>query len=222
MNVFRSFIIILLLAFVFAVRPAVAKHRISLVDINRATKAEFARLPGISEELAESIIKYRRENDYFDDIEELLEVEGMSREIYDQILPYLIFSPPEAQRADEIITDLETMEEEEEEYFLDLGVDISRLELYRNNPLDINTAAYSQFLELPGIEPEDAEAIIELRKEKQGFESIDELKEVLDEETFEMISPFIAVLDEEEVSELHGDVRVTADVTYPYDDYYFE
>ena len=50
---------------------------LSPLDLNTATAAELAALPGIGEALAERIVAYREANGAFASVEELLEVSGI-------------------------------------------------------------------------------------------------------------------------------------------------
>lgn len=45
-------------------------------------------------------------------------------------------------------------------------------------PVNVNTATIDELTALPGIGEKRAEAILELRKQKGGFKSVDELAEV--------------------------------------------
>ena len=47
------------------------------LDLNAATAEELTALPGIGEELARRIVKYRTENGPFEKIEEIMEVSGI-------------------------------------------------------------------------------------------------------------------------------------------------
>lgn len=58
------------------------------VDINSAAKEEFILLPGIGESLAERIILYREENGPFQSLEELMNVKGIGRKKFEQLVPY--------------------------------------------------------------------------------------------------------------------------------------
>ncbi len=212
--------VILFLTVLICASSAYTARR-GFVDINRADAERLAELPGVSPELAEAIVETREKVNFFRRINDLMEVEGMTGEIFDGISPMLIMTPPGALRADEIIEELEIMEEEEEDYFLELDVDISRLEAYRSSPLDLNTAVYSQLLELPEIDHTLAEAILSLRRQMRGFDTVEDIVEVVGPGRFERIRPFVAVLDETELVRLHGDFRVSAEVIHPYDEYYF-
>ena len=56
------------------------------VDISRAGKEEFMALPGIGEVLATRILSYREETGGFSRIEDLLNVEGIGKKRFEDIL----------------------------------------------------------------------------------------------------------------------------------------
>lgn len=49
------------------------------LDINTASKAQLMDLPGIGEEIAERIIRYRNDNGPFESTDDLLEIEGIGQ-----------------------------------------------------------------------------------------------------------------------------------------------
>lgn len=61
------------------------------ININKATAEEFtANVPLVSPDLAKKIVKYRQDNGDFQTLEELLQVEGFSRDLLRRIKPFLI------------------------------------------------------------------------------------------------------------------------------------
>lgn len=66
------------------------------LDINQATWAEFAVLPGIGEEKARGIVQYRETNGPFADISDLQRVKGIGPKIMDQVRPY-VYSIPDVE-----------------------------------------------------------------------------------------------------------------------------
>jgi competence ComEA-like helix-hairpin-helix protein len=60
------------------------------VNINKATAQEFLQVPLITKELAEKIVKYREKNGDFQVIEELLQVEGFTRDLLRKIKGFLL------------------------------------------------------------------------------------------------------------------------------------
>jgi competence ComEA-like helix-hairpin-helix protein len=60
------------------------------VNINKATVQEFQQVPLITKELAEKIVKYRDKNGDFQVIEELLQVDGFTRDLLRKIKGFLL------------------------------------------------------------------------------------------------------------------------------------
>ncbi len=59
------------------------------INLNKADKTELMKLPGIGVTIADAIIKYREENNGFDDIDQLLNVKGIGKKKLEKIAPYL-------------------------------------------------------------------------------------------------------------------------------------
>lgn len=60
------------------------------IDINRADKEDLIALPGIGEVLAQRILLYREENGDFSAVEELLNVNGIGKKRFEEILDLII------------------------------------------------------------------------------------------------------------------------------------
>lgn len=58
-------------------------------NINTATKEELCMLPGIGENMAESIIKYREENGNFSSVEEIMNVGGIGAKKFEKMRSYI-------------------------------------------------------------------------------------------------------------------------------------
>lgn len=56
-----------------------------LIDINKADKAILMTLPGIGEAKADIIIQYREEHGEFKSIEDLMEIPGIKKGVFDKI-----------------------------------------------------------------------------------------------------------------------------------------
>ena len=59
------------------------------ININTASAEELEQIPGITPKIANSIIQYRREYGKFITLLELVEVDGISRSLYDSIKIYI-------------------------------------------------------------------------------------------------------------------------------------
>ncbi len=62
-----------------------------LINVNTVTAEELTELPGIGIKKAEAIIKYREENGFFKNAEDLLNVSGIGKATLDNIKDLLIF-----------------------------------------------------------------------------------------------------------------------------------
>jgi competence ComEA-like helix-hairpin-helix protein len=61
------------------------------VNINKATEEDLVKnVPLITPELAKKIVKYRKDNGDFQTLEELLQVEGFSRDLLRRIKTFLL------------------------------------------------------------------------------------------------------------------------------------
>lgn len=60
------------------------------VNINKATAEELATVPLITPEIAKNIVKYREDNGDFQQIEELMQVKGVSRDLMNRVKPFLL------------------------------------------------------------------------------------------------------------------------------------
>lgn len=61
----------------------------SRVDINTATKEQLMTLPGIGESKAMLIINYRETNDGFDEVEDIMNIEGIKEGVFNKIKDYI-------------------------------------------------------------------------------------------------------------------------------------
>ncbi len=129
------------------------------LDLNRATLEEIRKLP-ISEELAQAIWWHKEYYRYFDNIYDLREIKGMTQEDIDRLKPLVKIVPvpvedEELQRVNEIYFRIRQWEAEEgaSEALVDQWIDLAK------DPIDINTATYTQIANLQNVSPPDAAAI---------------------------------------------------------------
>ena len=73
----------------FAGTSAVAQEDLSIPRIyfNTASAKRLAKSPGITDALAKEIVTYRIRCGYFKDLEDLLRVPGITKEVYEKINP---------------------------------------------------------------------------------------------------------------------------------------
>ena len=82
------------------------------LDLNKASAEEFAKLKGIGETKAAAIISYREEHGGFGYIEEIMMVEGIGSETFDDIKPHIyVENPVTTAAATETVTETETQPE---------------------------------------------------------------------------------------------------------------
>jgi len=71
-------------------QPVSAEETLSFaVNINTADKEALMTLPGIGEVLADRILEYRRKNDGFQSVTELMLVEGIGEKRMEELLDYI-------------------------------------------------------------------------------------------------------------------------------------
>ena len=70
-----------------ASKPAAAT---TVVNLNTATSAQIATLPGIGDKAAERIIEYREKNGGFKKIEELMNVKGIGEKSFLKLKPLVV------------------------------------------------------------------------------------------------------------------------------------
>jgi hypothetical protein len=67
--------------------------KVDPIPINKARKEDLIQIPWIDDLLADRIIEFRKSRGRFKSVEELLEVEGMSRRVHIAIIPFLKVEP---------------------------------------------------------------------------------------------------------------------------------
>lgn len=65
------------------------KKKMHTIDINSATEADWASMPGIGDVLSKRIIKFRKYKKGFQAIDDVSQTYGLSSETYQKIKPYL-------------------------------------------------------------------------------------------------------------------------------------
>jgi competence ComEA-like helix-hairpin-helix protein len=79
------------------------------LDLNTATAAEFAQLPGIGAATAKAIVQFRQKSGPFERVNDLLAIRGISARKLEQIRPYVTVSTsaphkPSSSRESQIVS----------------------------------------------------------------------------------------------------------------------
>ena len=140
------------------------------VNLNTVDFGTLSHVRGVGISLAHNIIDYREAVGGFSSVSELMNVNGIDKELYDSIKEYFYIG----------------------DYDLSSD-DAPTLPVYAK--ININTATVRELMRLDGIGEQLARAIVEYRSEKGDFVSINEIKEVsgISEKLFKSISGFITV-----------------------------
>jgi competence protein ComEA len=80
------------------VPPPAATSQVELVNINTASAAELAMLPGIGPKTAELIVQYRQKAGAFKKIEEIMNVRGVGEKSFLRIRALIAVAPPKTER----------------------------------------------------------------------------------------------------------------------------
>jgi len=67
------------------------------LDLNTATAAQLAQVPGIGAATARAIVQFRQKSGPFERVEDLLAIRGISARKLEQIRPYVTVSKPAAK-----------------------------------------------------------------------------------------------------------------------------
>lgn len=140
------------------------------ININLAAKEEFELLQNIGSATASNIVRYREENGEFNNIEELMLVDGIGQAAFEEISPYIYVESPFYPEDDEetIYDDTENIDESTEQ----INEEAVSEPVY---PVNINTAAEDELLLLPYFNETVADEVIQFREKAGGFVNINEL-----------------------------------------------
>lgn len=172
------------------------------LDINTAAADELMQLPGIGDVLSGMIVAYREEHGGFRNTEEIMQVSGIGEGIFSAISPYIYVADPvyEDYEPPDIDISGDTPDIQDEPEIIQETVpedsgEQMQLTLEDAAPININTADTETLMLLPYVSHEEAEAIIRLREEINGFR-----------DPYELL--FVEELDRQQVAEITEYVTV--------------
>lgn len=160
-----------------AVTEAITEKEVPLhININTADSSELIKLEGIGEVRAEAIIEFRNLHGEFRNIEEIMLVDGIGQGIFDEICSYIYVENPVYEIVTEppAVTEAETTEITEITENVTENVTENKV-LANGEKLDINTATFEEFMQIPCMTEEHAELIIAQRSVIGGYSHVYEL-----------------------------------------------
>lgn len=168
------------------------------MNLNTATAEELQALPGIGEVLAQRIVAYREEIGGFQNLEQLLEVNGIGTVKYAGIVP-MLYLPEETPDEEEPLQPEEIPEEPPAaDMPEEAATDAAESPEPVSFPIDLNTATREELMRIPEMTETLADAILTLRQEIRYFSSPYELlyAEGMTDQRFEKLRDFVTVLPE--------------------------
>ncbi len=146
------------------------------LDLNRASLEEVMQLP-ISEDLARRIIDHRDYVRYYDNVFQLMEIEGMTPEIFAQLKPLVATMPP--PELDASIARLSASYRQVQRYLGQEGSNEGLVDEYLDklrNPENINHMDLYDLMSYQMVSPVDATNILKARERLGAFESTRQLR----------------------------------------------
>lgn len=129
-----------------------AQYEVAVIEINTASAADFAQLPGIGTVLSERIVKFREAKKGFTSIEDIAKVYGIEATVFEKIKPYLKLEVgPQSQTLTQSAV------------FPPKPDTIYKKKVLTTESIDINTASQEALQTLPGVGEKLALKIIEMR-----------------------------------------------------------
>ena len=160
-----------------AAQPAETSYSIdNQLDLNNAEFEEILRLP-IGRDVAEAIYERIQYGGPLDDLFELREVDGVSQEVLLALKPLVYISPfseksERESRLENLYYDLDNWSGQEgtNQALVDSWIEQAL------DPIDINRVRYDQLVNLSGVSPVDAAAIVNYREEVGSISSLRDLR----------------------------------------------
>lgn len=175
--------------------PKYAPKEYSKLDINTANAEDFALLWGIGDVLSERIIKFRTAKKGFRNVEEISQVFGLEKEVFDKNRPYFVLNPATIPVLPEKNVGNKPDFAQHEVGKPPFPPNTDKFPKKNPEKTDINTASLEQLLQIPGIGEKTAQKIIESRQKLGFFAKAEHVKSVvfMNEENYERMKPFLFV-----------------------------
>ncbi len=146
------------------------------VDLNSASLKEVMQLP-VSEDLARRIVEFRTYVRFFDSVFDLLEIEGVTPEVFRQLKPLVATLPPPPQDAS--IARLSASYRQVQRYLGQEGSNEGLVDEYLDkmrSPENINEMDLYDLMSYQMVSPVDATNILKARERLGQFESTRQLR----------------------------------------------
>ncbi|NPD45774.1 MULTISPECIES: helix-hairpin-helix domain-containing protein [unclassified Lentimicrobium] len=150
----------------------IALVNLSFFDPNQVSSAQLLKM-GLSEYVVRNVMKYRDKGGFFKSKNDLSKIYGMEESVFKQLEPYIRIELPEPKKEKELeIKKLDKL--------------VIAKPLMKAPLVDINTADSIQLIEVTGIGPFYAGAIVEYRNRLGGYLRMEQLKELykMDDEKY--------------------------------------
>ena len=186
-----------------------------LVDLNRASLEEILQLP-VSEELARRIVDYRDYVRYFDNVYDLMDVEGMTSADLARLKPLVATLPPES--LDASIARLAASYRQVNRYLGQEGASEGLVDEYLDmmrEPRDVNELDLFDLQSFQNVSPVDATNILLARERLGRFENDRQLRrsDGLRYFAYRNLRDFVVYSEEERLDE-NKQVRGNYEVRY--------
>jgi competence protein ComEA len=158
------------------------------LELNGATRAELALVPGLGPARAQAVEDYRRHHGPFRSVEDLRNVPGIGPKTLERVRSYLFVdevakadTPPARDASATIVRSAAAKK--------------SKKEAALTAPINVNGASAAELQKLPGIGPKLAQRILDERTLRGSFKTVDELRRVpgIGPKTLEKLRPHVIV-----------------------------
>jgi len=209
-----SWLIALLLFCGFAVLPisgqtAEGYSIDNQLDINNASYEEILRLP-VSPAIAERLYDHIQYSGAFTSIFQLREIEGISQRVLLRIKPMIRIEPYQAQTERE--SRIESLYYKLDQWSGREGTNQALVDSWIEQalePVNVNQMSFGELLNLQGVSPVDAAAIINYRNEVGNISSSRDMRSIpyLSYFGYRNARDFLSFSESEKKREFHGSIR---------------